>query len=248
MREWPASDPTGARPGPAVQCPRAIRPRQSSDVSMVAVEGEGAAYWPRWRGPGGQAVVDDGHAYVDTWSDTQNVRWRTPARRARPTRRPSCGATTSSSPRRGKADDGCRSSRCVGATAGSSGTSTSPPGPRARPSEEHAGVGHPDDRRRADLRVVRQPGSGGAGPWTAGWCGTSQLGRNRGTTTAQRVRRSCTRIALIVYQDQRGGVVRCRVRRAHRTGEPIWRTSRRGQRGMGHAGGACGWMTTTRSS
>ena len=51
---------------------------QSSDVSMVPVEGEGATYWPRWRGPGGQAVVDDGHTYVDAWSDSQNVRWRTP--------------------------------------------------------------------------------------------------------------------------------------------------------------------------
>jgi outer membrane protein assembly factor BamB len=43
---------------------------------MVAVEGEGAKYWPRWRGPSGQGVAT-GSGYPDTWSDTQNVLWRT---------------------------------------------------------------------------------------------------------------------------------------------------------------------------
>ena len=45
-------------------------------VRMVAVEGEGAKYWPRWRGPSGQGVAT-GSGYPDTWSDTQNVLWRT---------------------------------------------------------------------------------------------------------------------------------------------------------------------------
>ena len=31
---------------------------QQSDVRMVAVEGEGAKYWPVWRGPSGQGLVD----------------------------------------------------------------------------------------------------------------------------------------------------------------------------------------------
>jgi len=44
---------------------------------MVADEGEGAKYWPRWRGPSGQGVVT-GTGYVDTWSATQNVLWKTP--------------------------------------------------------------------------------------------------------------------------------------------------------------------------
>ena len=44
---------------------------------MVADEGEGAKYWPRWRGPSGQGVVT-GTGYVDTWSATQNVVWKTP--------------------------------------------------------------------------------------------------------------------------------------------------------------------------
>jgi outer membrane protein assembly factor BamB len=45
------------------------------DVEMIAVEGEGAKYWPRWRGPSGQGYVV-GTSYVDTWSATENVKWR----------------------------------------------------------------------------------------------------------------------------------------------------------------------------
>ena len=50
---------------------------QEPAVRMVADEGEGARYWPRWRGPSGQGVVT-GTGYVDTWSATQNVVWKTP--------------------------------------------------------------------------------------------------------------------------------------------------------------------------
>ena len=46
-------------------------------VRMVADEGEGAKYWPRWRGPSGQGLVS-GAGYPDAWSPTQNVRWKTP--------------------------------------------------------------------------------------------------------------------------------------------------------------------------
>jgi outer membrane protein assembly factor BamB len=46
-------------------------------VRMVADEGEGAKYWPRWRGPSGQGLVS-GAGYPDAWSSTQNVRWKTP--------------------------------------------------------------------------------------------------------------------------------------------------------------------------
>ena len=44
---------------------------------MVPVEGEAAQYWTRWRGPSGQGLVD-GTGYVDRWSATENVRWKTP--------------------------------------------------------------------------------------------------------------------------------------------------------------------------
>ncbi len=51
---------------------------QESDdgVMMIPVEGEGANYWPRWRGPSGQGLVNEDN-YPDTWSDTENVLWRT---------------------------------------------------------------------------------------------------------------------------------------------------------------------------
>jgi outer membrane protein assembly factor BamB len=50
---------------------------QESAVRMVADEGEGAKYWPRWRGPSGQGLAT-GSNYVDAWSATQNVLWKTP--------------------------------------------------------------------------------------------------------------------------------------------------------------------------
>ena len=48
-----------------------------SAVRMVADEGAGAAFWPRWRGPSGQGVATDG-SYPDRWSATENVLWKTP--------------------------------------------------------------------------------------------------------------------------------------------------------------------------
>jgi outer membrane protein assembly factor BamB len=44
------------------------------DVRMVEVTGEGAKYWPRWRGPSGQGHVPAGQ-YTDKWSATASV-WK----------------------------------------------------------------------------------------------------------------------------------------------------------------------------
>src|SRR5205807_245969 len=44
-------------------------------VEMVPPPGDGAKYWPRWRGPSGQGVVEPG-GYPDRWSDTDNVLWK----------------------------------------------------------------------------------------------------------------------------------------------------------------------------
>ena len=63
----PGQRPTGQEP--AVAGDPAVR--------MVADEGEGAKYWPRWRGPSGQGLAA-GSGYPDTWSSTQNVLWKTP--------------------------------------------------------------------------------------------------------------------------------------------------------------------------
>ncbi|HUP40690.1 MAG TPA: PQQ-binding-like beta-propeller repeat protein [Vicinamibacterales bacterium] len=49
---------------------------QQLDVRMVGVEGEGAKYWPVWRGPSGQGLVTG--TYTDTWSSTENVVWKKP--------------------------------------------------------------------------------------------------------------------------------------------------------------------------
>ena len=44
---------------------------------MIADEGEGMKFWPRWRGPSGQGLAT-GTGYPDTWSPTQGVLWKTP--------------------------------------------------------------------------------------------------------------------------------------------------------------------------
>jgi outer membrane protein assembly factor BamB len=45
------------------------------DVRLIPVEGEGAKYWSRWRGPSGQGHVA-GTNFTDTWSNTERVSWR----------------------------------------------------------------------------------------------------------------------------------------------------------------------------
>ena len=46
-------------------------------ASMIEVEGEGARYWSRWRGPSGQGLVRTGK-YTDKWSGTEGVKWKVP--------------------------------------------------------------------------------------------------------------------------------------------------------------------------
>ena len=53
----------------------AALPAAPGDVRMLEVTGEGAKYWPRWRGPSGQGDVPAGQ-YVDRWSPTLNVQWK----------------------------------------------------------------------------------------------------------------------------------------------------------------------------
>ena len=47
------------------------------EVHVIEAEGEAAKYWPRWRGPSGQGVVQSGD-YPDTWSETQSIKWKVP--------------------------------------------------------------------------------------------------------------------------------------------------------------------------
>jgi len=50
-------------------------PALATDVHMLTVSGEGAGYWPGWRGPSAQGYVA-GSGYPDTWSDTDSVLWK----------------------------------------------------------------------------------------------------------------------------------------------------------------------------
>ena len=50
---------------------------QHSEVRILTIEGEGRGYWPNWRGPSGQGIVE-GSGYPVTWSDTENVLWKVP--------------------------------------------------------------------------------------------------------------------------------------------------------------------------
>jgi outer membrane protein assembly factor BamB len=50
----------------------AVMAAAPEDVRMVEVVGEGAKYWPRWRGPSGQGMVTAG-TYTDTWTPKTSV-------------------------------------------------------------------------------------------------------------------------------------------------------------------------------
>jgi outer membrane protein assembly factor BamB len=62
----------------AASMPRtAAQAPANPSVRMVGVADVAAQYWPRWRGPSGQGLAADS-GYPDTWSDKQNILWRTP--------------------------------------------------------------------------------------------------------------------------------------------------------------------------
>lgn len=64
-------------PGAAGQDAAAGAARAEDAIAMVADSGEGARYWPRWRGPSGQGLVA-GTNFPDRWSSTENVAWKVP--------------------------------------------------------------------------------------------------------------------------------------------------------------------------
>ena len=65
-----------ARPGPSAggQVPAAA---PELPVSVIAPGGDALKYWPFWRGPSMQGLVE-GKGYPSTWSDTENILWRVP--------------------------------------------------------------------------------------------------------------------------------------------------------------------------
>ena len=48
---------------------------EAPKVSMIVPTGKAKDYWPHWRGPSVQGIVE-GKGYVDHWSETQNVLWK----------------------------------------------------------------------------------------------------------------------------------------------------------------------------
>lgn len=62
--------------GAAVVAPFRLLAQGSPGVEMIPETGEAAAQWSRWRGPSGQGLVT-GTGYVDKWSATENVKWKT---------------------------------------------------------------------------------------------------------------------------------------------------------------------------
>jgi outer membrane protein assembly factor BamB len=60
----------------STQPPRGTAAPSRSAVAMVEPDGEAQANWSRWRGPSGQGLAV-GAGYPDSWSDTENVAWRT---------------------------------------------------------------------------------------------------------------------------------------------------------------------------
>src|SRR5262249_14956935 len=42
---------------------------------IIPPEGDGGKYWPRWRGPSGQGLIEPG-GHPAAWADIRNVRWK----------------------------------------------------------------------------------------------------------------------------------------------------------------------------
>ena len=65
----------------AVALPGPLAGRQGTPVpadlavSVIVPGGEAMKYWPFWRGPSGQGLVE-GKGYPSTWSETENILWR----------------------------------------------------------------------------------------------------------------------------------------------------------------------------
>lgn len=60
---------------PAVAIALTAAAAATNPATMIEVEGEGARYWTRWRGPSGQGIVKAGK-YTDKWSATDRVKWK----------------------------------------------------------------------------------------------------------------------------------------------------------------------------
>jgi outer membrane protein assembly factor BamB len=201
---------------------------QNAGVRMIAVEGEGAKYWPRWRGPSGQGLVSTG-TYPDTWSATQNVLWRTPV----PGRGNSSPIVWGDRLFVSTAYDGGRRVSLLAFRRGDGGRLWETFVPAARTGSTHFKNGHASATPATDgERVYASFGAGGlvavdlngaivwqrdVGPMEAyhGTAGSPLLYRDR----------------LILYQDQFSDSFVAAF--DARTGRPLWKTARNANVGWG---------------
>ncbi len=51
--------------------------RVAEEPRMIEITGEGAKFWPRWRGPSGQGLVTPGK-YQNWWNPANHIQWRVP--------------------------------------------------------------------------------------------------------------------------------------------------------------------------
>ena len=198
-------------------------------VRMIAVEGEGAHFWSRWRGPSGQGLVD-GSGYPDRWSATENVLWRTTV--------PGSG---NSSPivwadriflTTGR-DRGSRlfvlayrRSDGVAVVGDRGGPGAAGAGsPQERPCLRHAGHG-----RRARIRLARRTRPRGARPGRGAYCGIRRSVRSATTTD-----RPDPRCSIVIASSSTRTRTAARSSPAYdtATGAEVWRTPRDASVGWG---------------
>ena len=227
-------------------CARAGGRQQAADeaVRMVADEGPGLSFWPRWRGPSGQGLVQ-GRGYPDRWSNTENVAWKVavpgrgqlvadrvgrpdhPDHRLRQ-RQPLVGARVS--PRRRRASCGRRRRPRAGWTTTRT-TRTATPRPRRPPT---AGASTCRSARGACWRSTWTARSSGTRTWARWRRITAPPGRRCSTRTAS----SCIRISSAARSSPRS----TRAPASSSGGRRARRTPAGARRSPST------WWTTTRSS
>ncbi len=199
---------------------------QNAGVQMIPIEGEGARYWSRWRGPSGQGLVTG--SYTDTWSATQNVLWRTPV----PGRGNSSPIVWGDRIFLTTAHDGRRLS--ILAYQRSNGSRLwETPAPDGRSGSPHPKNGHASATPATDGERV-YVSFGGRGLVAVDLNGAVVWHRDLGAMDAYHGTAGSPlvyRDRIILYQDQLQGSFVAAFEA--RTGRPIWRTNRDANVGWG---------------
>ena len=202
---------------------------------MVEVTGEGAKFWPRWRGPSGQGFVAPG-SYTNRWSPKEKIKWRAEV------------------PGTGNSSPIVWGDRIYLTTAQNNGAKLSllafnradgrrvweavvpQEGVESRPSEERPRLGDAGHRRPDDLRIVRPPRPGrlrhgGKIVWHRRFGAIDNYHGPAGSPVLYKDR-------VFLYQDHSGSAAQRAFVAAFdaQTGKTLWETPRIGNRRLGNAG------------